>query len=338
MKYRVLGKTGLKVSAIGFGGIPIQRVSVQEATQIVERALDLGINFFDTARGYTDSEPKLGAVLKRRRAEAIIASKSMARTKEAMTADIKKSLAELGVDYIDLYQLHNVRYDNELDRVLAPDGALAALSEAKKEGLIGHIGITGHIKGLLVKALKTSDVLETVQFPFNAVEEAESRELLDVAQKVNAGVIAMKPLAGGALKNAGPALRFILEHPAAIAIPGMDTVEQVEANALIGDKLEPMSDAERELLNKEAVSLGTAFCRRCEYCQPCPEGVEIPMVFLLDGYFTRYNLQDWARQRYSELKVKAGSCIECGQCEEKCPYELPIRKMLAEAAARLDKQ
>lgn len=337
MEYRVLGKTGLRVSAIGFGGIPIQRVSEQEAVQIVERALDLGINFFDTARGYTDSETKLGSVLKRRREKAIIATKSMARTKEAMSADIKKSLAELGVDYIDLYQLHNVKDENALNQALAPDGALAALQEAKREGLIRHIGITGHVKDFLVKALKTSDLLETVQFPFNAVEEAESRELLDVAQKVNAGVIAMKPLAGGALKNAGPALRFILEQPAAIAIPGMDTVEQVESNALIGDNPEPLSDLERELLSKEAIGLGTAFCRRCEYCQPCPEGVEIPMVFLLDGYFTRYNLQDWARERYDAMKVKASSCIECGQCEEKCPYELPIRKMLAEAAARLVK-
>ncbi|WP_027363558.1 aldo/keto reductase [Desulfotruncus alcoholivorax] len=338
MKYRILGKTGLKVSVIGFGGIPIQRVSEQAAVQIVERALDLGINFFDTARGYTDSEAKLGSVLKGRRTEAIIATKSMARTKEAMAADIKKSLAELGVDYIDLYQLHNVKDENALNQALAPDGALAALQEAKKEGLIRHIGITGHIKDFLVKALKTSDLLETVQFPFNAVEDAESRELLEMARKVNAGVIAMKPLAGGALKNAGPALRFILEHPAAIAIPGMDTVEQVESNARIGDNPEPLTGLERELLNKEVVGLGTAFCRRCEYCQPCPEGVEIPMVFLLDGYFTRYNLQNWARQRYGELKVKASSCVECGQCEEKCPYELPIRKMLAEAAARLDKQ
>jgi len=338
LKYRILGKTGLKVSAVGFGGIPIQRVSEQEAVQIVERALDMGINFFDTARGYTDSEAKLGSVLKNRRSEAIIATKSMARTKEAMAADIRKSLTELGVDYIDLYQLHNVKDENAFSQAMAPDGALVALQEAKEEGLIRHIGITGHVKEFLVKALKTSELLETVQFPYNVVEEAESRELLEVANAVNAGVIAMKPLAGGALKNPGLALRFILEQRAAIAIPGMDTVDQVESNALIGDNPEPLTDLERELLATEAMSLGTAFCRRCEYCQPCPEGVEIPMVFLLDGYFTRYNLQDWARERYGALKVKASSCIECGQCEEKCPYELPIRKMLAEAAARLDKQ
>lgn len=334
MRYRELGKTGLKVSVIGFGGIPIQRVPAEKAGAIVERALALGINFFDTARGYTDSEEKLGAVLKKRRKEVVIATKSMARTREGMASDIRKSLETMGVDYIDLYQLHNVKDKESLGKVLSPDGALAALKEAKKDGVVRHIGITGHVKSLLLEVLKTGEV-ETVQFPFNAVETAGASELMETAQKTGTGTIVMKPLAGGAFKNTGPALRFILEYPVSVVIPGMDSVEQVEENAAAGSGPLYLSSKERKVLEEEARKLGSAFCRRCEYCMPCRQGIDIPSVFLLDGYYTRYGLEDWARERYRNMKVRPDSCVDCGECEEKCPYNLPIRRMLADAAARL---
>ena len=334
MEYRTLGKTGLRVSVVGFGGIPIQRVSAAEANAIVNRALDLGINFFDTARAYTDSEEKLGAALKARRKEAVIATKSMARTGEAMAADIKKSLETMGLDYIDLYQLHNVKSKRELDRVLSPDGALAALKEAKKEGLIRHIGITGHIKDFLSQTLVLEEI-ETVQFPFNAVETVGVQELLKQAGAMGKGVIVMKPLAGGALRNGNLALRYILEHDVTTVIPGMDSLQQVEENAGVGNAPLTLTAAERYALDEEVKTLGGAFCRRCEYCKPCGQNIDIPTVFLLDGYYTRYNLQDWARERYRALKAGADACIGCGECEERCPYNLPIRQMLAEAAARL---
>ena len=334
MEYRTLGITGLKVSVIGFGGIPIQRVSAGEAHAIVNRALDLGINFFDTARAYTDSEEKLGAALKARRKEAVIATKSMARTREAMAADIKKSLETMGLDYIDLYQLHNVKNKRDLDRVLSPDGALAALQEAKKEGLIRHIGITGHIKDFLAQTLELEEI-ETAQFPFNAVETVGVPELLKQAKAMGKGIIVMKPLAGGALRNVNLALRYILEHDVTTVIPGMDSLQQVEENACEGNALQPLTADERNALDEEVKTLGGAFCRRCEYCKPCSQRIDIPTVFLLDGYYTRYNLQDWARERYRALKAGVDACTGCGECEERCPYNLPIRQMLAEAAARL---
>lgn len=334
MQYRDLGKTGLKISAVGFGGIPIQRVPAGGVDAIINRALDLGINFFDTARGYTDSESKLGAVLKIRRQEIIIATKSMARTGEEMAADVNKSLDTLGVDYIDLYQLHNVKDKAALEQVLSPGGALAALKAAKKDGLIKHIGITGHIKSFLLEALKTGE-METVQFPFNAVELNGVRELLDLANQMGIGVIVMKPLAGGAIRNTGLALRFILEHPVSTVIPGMDSLEQVDENVRAGKEPLLLSADERKILAEEAGKLGDAFCRRCEYCQPCQQGIDIPTVFLLDGYFSRYNLKGWARERYQGLQARADSCLECGECEERCPYNLPIRRMLTDAATRL---
>jgi len=334
MQYRILGRTGLKVSVVGFGGIPIQRIPETDSTAIINRALELGINFFDTARGYTNSEAKLGAVLGKKRDQVIIATKAMSRTAAGMTADIHQSLKTMGLDYIDLYQLHNVKDRQAYEQAFGPGGALDALKQAKRDGLVRHIGITGHIRSFVVEALKTGE-LETVQFPFNAVEAAGAEELLNLAANTETGVIVMKPLAGGAIKNTGPALRFILEHPVSTVIPGMDALEQVDQNAAVGTDLRPLNGTERKALEEMAAKLGSTFCRRCEYCQPCPQGVDIPTVFLLDGYFTRYELQDWARERYRGMKVTARECVECGECEEKCPYSLPIRTMLAEAKTRL---
>ena len=334
MQYRTLGRSGLKVSVIGFGGLPIQRVSFDEARDIVNKALDLGMNFFDTARGYTDSESKLGQVLAIRRSEAVIATKSMSRTKEAMAEDIQISLQQMGVDYIDLYQFHNVKTKEELDQIFSPGGALEALLEAKKEGIVKHIGITSHIPDVLKDAVKAAEI-ETIQFPFNAVEAANGEELLALAESANTGVIVMKPLAGGAITQADLALRFILDYPVSSIIPGMDSVEQVAANAEIGESGRPLTDEELSALKKETDQLGTTFCRRCEYCQPCPQNINIPLVFLLESYYTRYNMKDWAKERYKGMAVGADQCVECGLCEEKCPYSLPIREMLKDACSKL---
>ncbi len=335
MRYRQLGKTGLWVSAIGFGGIPIQRVDNNTAIQLVNRALNLGINFFDTARGYTDSEAKLGLVLRERQQEAIIATKSMARSREEMARDIEKSLQALGTEYIDLYQVHNVEHPSVLERVLNPGGAVDALLDAKKSGVIKHIGITSHIKELFKDALKTG-VFETIQLPFNPLESDGIPEILDLAAAHGAGVIIMKPLAGGAIKHAALALQYILEYPVSTVIPGMDSLQQVEENASVGSRSENLTPAERDKLDREIQEQGATFCRRCGYCQPCPQGIDIPLVFLLDGYYTRYGLTAWAKERYRGMKVQPDACTECKECEDKCPYNLPINQMLVEARARLE--
>ncbi len=335
MRYRSLGNTGLWVSAIGFGGIPIQRVDESMAIQLVNRALNLGINFFDTARAYTNSEAKLGLVLRERQSEAIIATKSMARTRDEMESDIEKSLRALGTEYIDLYQIHNVKDTPTLDQVLNPGGAMEALLDAQKSGVIKHIGITDHIKSLLKKALATN-AFETIQMPFNPVELEEVPELLEMASAQGTGVIIMKPLAGGAFKHARLALQFILEYPVSTVIPGMDSLQQVEDNAVTGSRSENLSPEERSFIQGEVDQLGSTFCRRCEYCQPCPQGIDVPMVFLLDGYYTRYGLTEWARERYQGMKVKPDVCSECKECEERCPYNLPINEMLVAARTRLE--
>lgn len=334
MEYRKLGRTGFEVSAVSMGGIPVQRVDERLAEEIIIAALKAGINFFDTARAYTDSERKFGRVFGRDRRGAFIATKSMARTREDMAAEVDRSLADLQVKRIDLYQLHNVKDDAALEKVLAPDGALRALTEAKREGKIGFVGITGHIPKILVKAISTGH-FDTVQFPFNAIETAAADELIPLAQKMNVGTIAMKPLAGGALTKTPAALRFILEHGVDTVIPGMDTVEQIPVNVVAGSPVRPLGVEERQELLGEAAALGERFCRRCEYCQPCPEGIDIPTIFLLDGYWTRYGLKEWAVERYRPLPKNASHCVECGECENRCPYELPIREMLKESRRHL---
>jgi len=326
IEYRVLGKTGLKVSAIGFGGIPIQRVDEAGAVALIDSLLEHGINFIDTARLYTNSEELLGKALEGRRDKFILATKSMARTAEAMRAEIDESLRQLKTDYIDLYQIHNIP-ENQIDAACAPGGLLEALLEAKAAGKIRHIGLTAHSVETFHRAL-TLDFVETIMFPYNIVE-TQGEELVAECQKRNIGFICMKPLAGGALEDATLALRFIAQNSAvSVVIPGMATVEEIEMNcAAVSDK-SPLSEKELSEIEKVRRELGTNFCRRCNYCAPCAVGINISGAFLFAGYLERYGLADWARERYATLSVKASACIGCGVCETRCPYNLPIREKM----------
>ncbi len=327
-----LGRTGLMVSVIGFGGIPIQRVSVEDAVQVIRKALQLGVNFIDTARVYTDSELKIGLALNDYKNRCIIASKSRALTKLEMENDIKLSLSNLRLKQIDLYQLHNVSDFESYNRMLQPDGAIAALKEAQETGLIKYIGITSHVHSLLKKVIVTG-LFDTVQFPFNPLE-TDGLELIKSAKDYDVGTIIMKPLAGGAFYNVGAALKWILQHDVSVVIPGMDTIQQVEYNLSIPGST--LTDEEVKALNQELKMIDKQVCRRCEYCQPCPQGIKIPVILLLDAYYQRYRLPGWAKDRYKSLvDVTPENCTECGVCEEKCPYKLPIRKLIKEAHQRL---
>ena len=327
-----LGNTGLFISRIGFGGIPIQRVNEQDVSALMDKLIQEGINFIDTARGYTVSEEYIGKALVGRRDRFVLATKSMARTAEAMQADIERSLANLRTDYIDLYQIHNPGL-SDLETVLAPGGAMEALISAKERGKIGHIGLTCHLTQVFAKALEIPQV-ETIMFPYNPVE-TQGQELIARCKEKGIGFIAMKPLAGGAIENASLALRFILQNEAvSVVIPGMYSNEEVEMNARVKGELTSKDYIEIENLRN---TLGTSFCRRCNYCAPCTVGINIPGVFLFQGYLERYNLENWARDRYNAMEKKASDCIGCGACETRCPYQLPIREMLAKAAKAFGK-
>lgn len=332
MKYVTLGKTGLKVSRLGFGGIPIQRIDAEGTVKLFDSLIEHGINFIDTARGYTVSEGYIGEAIRGRRDKFVIATKSMARTREAMATDIETSLSLLGTDYIDLYQVHNANPD-QLRTVMGEGGALEALYEAKAAGNIGHIGLTSHSVEAFKLALEL-DWVETFMFPYNIVEN-EVEPLIEECAKRGIGFIAMKPLAGGAIDDARLALRYISANPSlAVALPGMYSDEEVTMNNNAVNDESPLSESEQRGIERIRAILGGNFCRRCGYCAPCTAGINIPLVFLFDGYYTRYGLTDWAKSRYDSLDVKASACIDCGACESRCPYELPIRKMLREVADR----
>ena len=327
MEYTTLGKTGLTISRMGFGGIPIQKVDVPAVRTLMQALAAQGVNYIDTARGYTVSEVYLGEALEGLRDRFVLATKSMARTKEAMARDIETSLANLRTDHIDLYQVHNPSL-KELEQVCAPGGALEALLEAKAAGRIGHIGVTAHMAAVFERAL-TLPWVETVMFPYNIVE-TQGEALMKRAHEQGVGFICMKPLAGGALEDAALAMRFIAQNPdVSVVIPGMCDVREVRQNIDAFENTAPLTQAELAQIETIRKELGTQFCRRCNYCQPCTAGIQISGIFVLEGYLRRYGLGDWAQQRYAGMAKKAGDCVGCGACEARCPYQLPIREMLA---------
>ena len=330
MEYRILGKTGLKISRMGFGGIPIQKIDEEGTRKLLHEMMEKGVNYIDSARGYTVSEQYIGYGLEGIRDKFVLATKSMSRTKEAMAADIETSLGNFRTDYIDLYQVHNPSME-QLDQVIGEGGALEALMEAKAAGKIGHIGLTAHSTAVFERALGL-DWVETIMFPYNIVEQ-QGTELIHKCAEKNIGFIDMKPLAGGAIEDATLALRYVCSNPdVTVVIPGMAEVRELEQNLAACSNTEPLTDEELKAMDKVREQLGTDFCRRCNYCAPCTVGINIPSVFLFAGYLQRYDLADWAKDRYSTLKVKASACIGCGKCEPRCPYHLPIREKLKKCA------
>ena len=330
MEYRILGKTGLEISRMGFGGIPIQKIDEEGTRKLLHEMMEMGVNYIDSARGYTVSEQYIGYGLEGIRDKFVLATKSMSRTKEAMAADIETSLGTFRTDYIDLYQVHNPSME-QLDQVIGEGGALEALMEAKAAGKIGHIGLTAHSTAVFERALGL-DWVETIMFPYNIVEQ-QGAELIHKCAEKNIGFIDMKPLAGGAIEDATLALRYVCSNPdVTVVIPGMAEVRELEQNLAACSNTEPLADEELKAMDKVREQLGTDFCRRCNYCAPCTVGINIPSVFLFAGYLQRYDLADWAKDRYSTLKVKASACIGCGKCEPRCPYHLPIREKLKKCA------
>ena len=331
MEYTMLGSTGLRISRMGFGGIPIQKTDAQVTRALMEELVAHGVNYIDTARGYTVSEAYLGEALVGLRDNFVLATKSMARTKEAMARDIETSLQNLRTDHIDLYQVHNPSL-SELEQVVAPGGALEALLEAKAAGKIRHIGVTAHMAAVFERAL-TLPWVETVMFPYNIVE-TQGEALMKRAHEQGVGFICMKPLAGGALEDAALAMRFIAQNPdVSVVIPGMCDVREVRQNIDAFENTAPLTQEELAKIGTIRKELGTQFCRRCNYCQPCTAGISMSGIFVLEGYLNRYGLGDWARQRYAAMAKKAGDCVGCGVCETRCPYQLPIRDMLKRCEA-----
>ena len=316
---RALGNTGISVNEIGLGGIPIQRVDKKTVKQMITVMVEKGMNFIDTARGYTISEELIGEGLEDVRDKFVIATKSMNRTYDGLKEDIQISLKNLKTEYIDLYQLHNVQINEDLS------GAVKALKEAKQKGIIRHIGLTTHSLEVLKREIELNR-FETLQFPYNVVE-TQAELFFEEAHKKGIGIIVMKPLAGGAITQADLALKYILNNNfVSVVIPGMESPQQISQNSKV--KAGKYTEEEERFIKEIKQSLNNDFCRRCGYCQPCPVGINIPLMFLCEGYYLRYNLKEWALSRYNSMKVLPSQCVKCGKCEQRCPYKLQIREKI----------
>ena len=319
-----LGRTNLMVSKSGFGALPIQRVSFEEAKKILRKAYDNGINFFDTARAYSDSEEKIGYSLSDVRNNIIIATKSTAKDKKTLLKDIETSLSKLKTDYIDILQLHNpeVLPDPNDD-----EGLYAGLLEAKKRGMIRFIGITNHrIKNALDAA--ASELYDTVQFPLSSISADVDLKLIEECKKRDVGVIAMKALSGGLITNAASTFAFLRQFDNLIPIWGIQRESELDEFIDLEKNPPKLNDAMWEIINKDRAELAGDFCRGCGYCMPCPAGIEIPTSARITLLLGRSPYKGFLKDEFKEKMELINNCIECGNCKNHCPYKLDTPNLL----------
>lgn len=348
MQRVILGRTGLEVYRLGFGGIPIQRVSEAEAVKTVGHVLELGIDFIDTSRGYTTSERRIGLALKQAGIGAdgrdglgarpvAVASKSHSKTADKMRADLETSLKELQRDYIDIYKCHFVSNLAEYETVTAPGGALEALQKAKEEGLIGHIGITSHSLEVLDRALD-GDLFDVIMVCFSFLESKAREEIIPKAQQKNVGVLAMKPFSGGVIEDARLALKYALSEPGVLVLAGVEHPHLLDENWRVFQEDAALTEAEKRQIGVLQQTYDKVFCRRCDYCRPCSEEIPIQAILGLRSLMKRMG-EDLVRNgRFSEGIAKARNCTECGECMTRCPYELPIPDLIRENLRWFDEQ
>jgi uncharacterized protein len=339
LRKRKLGKTGLKVTEMGFGGIPIQRVSEAEAVKIVKRCFDLGVNYYDTARGYTTSEERIGIALEDVRDKVYIATKTPAKTGKELKEHLAISLKNLRTDYLDVYQLHNVTEEG-WKTISAPDGALEELLKLKKEGVARHIGITSHSPTFLNKLIGGGSPFEMIMVGYNYIAVEPAKELLPTCKRMDVGTVIMKPFGGGAFTNAATALKFLLaDANVDCVIPGMQTLAEVDENVAVSSGSYALSKKEQEYIEADRKALGKQFCAACDYCQPCPAG--IPISFVLRTELSTLRRMGWTEglmKQARETAPKVAACLDCGACETRCPYQLPIRQLLPEKMDALMKR
>jgi predicted aldo/keto reductase-like oxidoreductase len=327
---------------------------------MLRRAYDLGINYFDTARVYGNSEEKMGLALAEVRDNVVIATKTHQRTREdAARAGLKQSLRNLRTDRIDIVMLHGIDDEKTLEQAIGKEGSLQALKEARKQGKLDFIGMSGHQPLILAKAIRTGE-FDVILVPFNIINREASEELFTLAKDFDVGVVVMKPFGGANLRFAAKeiwaerlpekaefarilgegcnktkrCLRFVMAHDVHTMVPGFSTLEEIESAVKVADEF-------RGLTNKEKADFkfcklpSAPFCRECGLCAPCPDGVNVSLILGLDKYYTFFGIKNWSREVYERLSTKVNSCSKCGKCEPKCPYKLPVIKMLTKANKKL---
>jgi predicted aldo/keto reductase-like oxidoreductase len=347
MHKKTLGKTGWDISIIGFGAIKLPRLSQRECDVLLNRAVDEGINFVDTADCYGDSEEKIGVALRGRRRQFYLSTKIDERDQAGVQRKLERCLRRLRTDWIDLVFFHDVR-GSEYEMILH-SGGLEVLELARDQGKVVEIGISIHHSVPMMKTAIESGTFSVLMISYSAFDEDRlAADLLPMACKKGVGLIAMKPLAGGRLTErasllkrrawhngeslAQVALRYVLSNPnITCAIPGMMGMRELDENLQVGKHPRDLTMDELKKLMECVGKAGKGFCRNCGYCLPCPEEVPIPDIFRFEGYYERYGLKDWAREQYRLLAVNAEECSGCEQCVALCPYEVAIPRRLKTA-------
>ncbi len=323
MKTIRLGKSGLIVTKTAFGALPIQRISKEAAAKLVRRAYEGGINYFDTANLYTDSEEKLSLALKDVREKVIISTKSAATTKEQAMAHIEQSLRHLG--YIDLFQFHN---PGTLPDIRDPNGAFAAVLEMKERGYIRHIGITNHRVGVAKEAIASGN-FETLQFPFSYLASPADLELVSLCKKSDMGFIAMKGLSGGLLTNAAACHAFMQQYDNVVPIWGIQKEEELDQWLALSETDGEMTQELKAVIDADRRELAGSFCRGCGYCMPCPAGIEINNSARMNMLLRRSPYEPYMTDAWYEKMHRIDNCLHCDACKSRCPYGLDTPALLS---------
>jgi aryl-alcohol dehydrogenase-like predicted oxidoreductase len=315
-----LGKTDLKVSRTGFGALPIQRCSGGEATEILRRAYAEGINFFDTARVYTDSEEKIGNALHDVRHEIFIASKTMSTDPDFVRKDLELSLRLLRTDYLDLYQFHNHFPEPEI---------IDLVQGLIREGKIRHMGITLHKRDIAFDAVK-SGLFETLQFPFSGLSDDEDIRLVRACEAAEMGFIAMKGLSGGLIRDIEANFAFIRQMGSVLPIWGIQRMEELEQFIELENSDIAYTEVHQQALSQERAELGDHFCRGCGYCLPCPAKIDLAIATRINLFIQRSPYRPLISRQWQEKMACVEQCTDCRACAERCPYGLKPYELVRE--------
>ncbi len=324
MEKVVLGKTGLEVNKNGFGALPVQRVTEKEAVYLLQKAFYHGINYFDAARMYTDSEKKLGAAFSYIREKIIISTKTGAQDAEGFWEDLDTSLRNLKTDYIDIYQFHNPAF---CPKPGDGSGLYEAMEEAKKQGKIRHIGITNHRYGVAEEAA-ASGLYETIQFPFSYLSGEREKKIVDICKENGIGFIAMKALSGGLITNSALAYAYLMKFEQVEPIWGIQKEKELDEFLSYQESPPTLTVELEEEIEKEKEELAGDFCRGCGYCMPCPAGIEINNCARMSLLLRRAPKEGYLSQEWQKKMKKIEECLRCGKCREKCPYGLDTPGLL----------
>jgi len=319
-----LGKTELYVTRTAFGVLPIQRTEKSEAVRILNAAFDGGINFYDTARAYSDSEDKLGTAMAGKRDKIIIATKTGATDKAGALRDLQTSLANLQTDYIDIWQLHNPA---KLPDPNDPESSYAAMLEAKQKGIIRHIGITQHSRGLVVAAAN-SGLYDTVQFPLNYLSDEKDWELASECKKNDVGLILMKPMSGGLITNLPASFAHLRQYDNVVPIWGIQRMHELEELLRCDKDNIQLTEDLLKIIEADKTELMGNFCRACGYCLPCPAGIPIPMAARMSLLLRRMPYQQFLSPQWQENMRRINDCTHCDNCRSKCPYGINTPDLL----------